>query len=159
MCSEYEEMVQYAFNEGVQVIEYDFNGELGGYYCDGYIFIDKSADEPDKIALLAEEIGHYYTATDDISELNTAEKCKQERKGRSWAINKLLSFDDIVESIINGSDTLYQVADDLDLTIEFLNEAIAYYHSKYGSSYDYDGYTVLLSNNSVIVHPAFWEWE
>ncbi len=159
MCSEYEDMVQYAFNEGVQVIEYDFNGDLGGYYCDGYIFIDKFAAENDKLTFLAEEIGHYHTATENISELDTIEKLKQEHQGRNWAIKKLVPFDDIIESIIKGSNTLYQVADDLDLPVDFLNEAIAYYHKKYGSSYDYDGYTVLLSSNSVIVHPAFWEWE
>ena len=159
MCSEYEEMLQYAFDQGVQVIEYDFNGELGGYYCDGYIFIDKSATETDKIALLAEEIGHHYTATENITQTDTIGKWKQEQQGRQWAIEKLVSFDDIIESIIKGNDTLYDVADELSLPVGFLNEAIAYYHSKYGCNYNYDGYTVILSSNSVIVHPAFWECE
>ena len=157
MCSDYEEMLQYAFDQGVQVIEYDFDGELGGYYCDGYIFIDKFASETDKIALLAEEIGHYYTATEDITQTDTIAKLKQEQQGRRWAIQKLVSFGDIVESIIKGSNNLYDVADDLSLPIEFLNEAIAYYHGKYGCNFDYDGYTVILSGNSIIVHPALWE--
>lgn len=157
MCSEYEEMVQHAVSQGVQVIEYDFNGKMKGYYCDGYIFIDRCATENDKLTVLAEEIGHHQTATDNISELDTVEKLKQERQGRNWAIRQLVSFNDIVDSIIKGSDTLYQVAEDLGLPINFLNEAIAYYHRKYGCNYHYGGYTVLLSNNSVIVHPAFGE--
>ena len=157
MCNEFEEMLQYAFDQGVQVIEYAFNGELGGYYCDGYIFIDKFATEADKLALLAEEIGHHYTAVADISHADTANKRKQEQQGRRWAIKTLVSFNDIVESVIKGSDNLYDISEDLRLPVDFLNEAIAYYHSKYGCNYDYDGYTVILSSNSIIVHPALWE--
>ena len=57
MCSEYEDMVQYAFNEGVQVIEYDFNGDLGGYYCDGYFSLISLQQKMINLLFLPKKLG------------------------------------------------------------------------------------------------------
>lgn len=153
MCSEYEEMVQLAYDQGVYVIEFDFNGSMQGYYCDGYVFIDKYANESQKLALLAEELGHHYTATQNITTLDTLENRKQEAIGRQWAIEQLLPIEDIIESVIGGCYNLYEVSEHLNLPMDFISEALSYYNRKKGERFEYADHLVILSEGSIIVHP------
>lgn len=153
MCSEYEEMIQLAYEQGIYVIEFDFNGDMQGYYCDGYVFIDKYADESQKTALLAEELGHHYTATRNITTLDTLENRKQELAGRQYAIENLLPIEDIIESIIGGCHNLYEISEHLDLPMDFISEALSYYIRKKGERFEYADHLIILSEGSIIVHP------
>jgi uncharacterized protein (DUF433 family) len=52
---------------------------------------------------------------------------KQEYKARCWAYNKLVSPEDICNAAKNGCHEIYEIAEELDLPEEFLQECIAYY--------------------------------
>ena len=152
----YDEMLEIASNEGIQVIEFDFSDtNMSGYYCDDIVFIDKnSASTIEKKCVLAEEIGHHFTAAaGDITEANDVTKLKIENLGRQWGYNQLISIEDIVYSIIGGCETAADIADHLDITEEFLSEATAYYAKKYGYETIIADHRVLFSDCSIIVHP------
>lgn len=150
----YEELLDIAEKEGITVIEYDFSGDTLGLYCDGCIFINKWANSIEKACTLAEEIGHHSTASENIFRMESLESRKQEILGRNWGIKQVLLFDDIIDAIIGGCERLSEIAEHLDITEDFLSEALGYFLQKNGPRIEYDDYTVILSANSVIVHPT-----
>ena len=149
----YEELLEIAKNEGITVVDYELDDETIGLYCDGYVLINKNADAVERYCTLAEELGHHYTATDNIVETDTIEKCKQEHLGRRWGFEALLPINDILDVIIDGYDCIYLAAEQLDVTPEYLQEALVYYSQKYGPQMEYGDYIAIFSNESLIVHP------
>lgn len=106
------------------------------------IAIRKDMPEIQKKCVLAEELGHYRTTVGDILDQNKAENRKQELRARVWAYNKLIGLRGIVDSCIHGCRTAYETAEYLDVTEEFLTEAIQYYKSKYGIYTNLDNYVI-----------------
>ncbi len=149
----YEELLEYAVNEGITVIDFELGDKTKGLYCDGYVFIDKHCAESEKLCALAEELGHHYTASSNIVCLDTMEKRKQEQLGRRWGYETILSLERILDAIIEGYDNLADLAEQLYVTPEYLQEALVYYGQKHGSSLDYHDHRVIFSDASVIVHP------
>lgn len=86
-----------------------------------------------KKCVLTEELGHYCTTTGNILDQQDAMNRKQERRARIWAYDKLISLFGIVKSYNAGCRISYEIAEYLDITEEFLNEAICTYRSKYGT--------------------------
>ena len=149
----YDELLIVAENEGVTVVEYEFDGKYSGLYCDGYAFIDKTASNIQKCCTLAEELGHHFTAASNIVETDSIDKCKQEQLGRRWGFENILPVQKIIDAIINGCDTLYAIAEQLEVTPEYLQDALKYYSQKYGPDISYGDYVVVFSSESLIVHP------
>ena len=149
----YEELLEIAKNEGVTVVDYDLGERLSGLYCDGCVLINKNSDTAEKYCTLAEELVHHYTATGNIVETDTIDKCRQEQQGRRLGYEMILPIQDILNVIIDGYDTLPLVAEQLDVTPEYLQEALIYYGKKYGPEAEYGDYIVTFSNESLIVHP------
>lgn len=88
--------------------------------------------EIEKKCVLAEELGHYYTTVGNIlDQTNTANR-KQERRARVWAYNEMISLSDLVDSYKDGCRSRYEIAEHLEVTEEFLQECLDYFHEKYG---------------------------
>lgn len=114
---------------------------LKGLYYDGNIIIDKSVDTKAELkCILAEELGHHHTSHGDI--LCYEENIKQENKARDWAIDKLVSLDDFIEIYETGCRSLYEAAEVLEITEEFLKQSIEYYKRKYGAFVEYKDYAI-----------------
>ena len=86
----------------------------------------------EKTCILAEELGHYYTSSGDILDQQDISNRKQERRARVWAYDLLIGLSGIVKAYRHGCSNLYEMADYLEVTEEFLRDALEYYHSKYG---------------------------
>lgn len=150
----YEELLQLAYDQGVQVVDFDFEGDMTGYYCNNVAFIDKNTDENrEKKCILAEELGHHFTTVGDITGEDTIDKRKQEQLGRRWGFEAIIPIEDIIDVIIDGSDCIYLAAEQLDVTPEYLQEALIYYSQKYGPEMEYGDYIIMFSDSSLIVHP------
>lgn len=149
----YEELLEIAVNEGVTVIDYDLDKETMGLYCDGFILIDKSANPEEKYCTLAEELGHYFTACENIVETDSIEKCKQEQRGRRWGYEKILPLETIIDAVIDGYDNIALLTERLDVTPEYLQDALIYYNQKHGPKLEYHDHIVVFSDGSLIVHP------
>lgn len=96
----------------------------------------------EKGCVLAEELGHYHTTVGDILDQNNTENRKQERRARIWAYNKLVGMSGIVSAYRAGCRNTHEMAEHLEVTEEFLLEALDCYRQKYGTHTCFDNYTV-----------------
>lgn len=96
--TKYEEILDQAHNNNVPVYEnYNFSNRIKGLYCDGSIALNQNlATSTEKACVLAEELGHHYTATRDIIDQSTVENRKQEMLGRLVAYNKMVGLRGLV---------------------------------------------------------------
>lgn len=141
----YEKLLNTADKENLIVIEnYNFsNTRIKGLYCDGTVALDENVKkQTDKACILAEELGHYHTTVGDIINQNKTENRKQELHARVWAYNKLIGLRGIVDSYIYGCRSTYETAEYLEVTEEFLIEAMQYYKGKYGTHATIDNYVI-----------------
>lgn len=89
----------------------------------------------EKSCILAEELGHYYTTTGNILDQSKTENRKQERRARLWAYNKMITMDKLANAKKSGCRNRYEISEYLDVTEEFLQEAIDSYKDIYGTGY------------------------
>lgn len=139
-----EKLEQDAFDDKVRVYDFYLGEEtLKGFYTDGNIAINTSVnDSREKTCVLAEELGHYHTTTGDILDQSDTMNRKQEYRARLWGYNRLIGLMGIINAYIHGCQTLYEMAAYLDVTEEYLREAIFCYKNKYGVYKKIDNYVV-----------------
>lgn len=94
-----------------------------------------------KVCVLAEELGHYYTTVGCILDPTTANQ-KQEHRARLWAYNKLIGLHGIISAYKSGCRNTYEIAEHLEVTEAFLMEAISCYRQKYGIYTNIDNYVI-----------------
>ena len=140
----YEKLLSEANNIGVNVDEsFNFNGKTKGLYVDGNIALSSNlSNTAEKSCILAEELGHHYTSSGNIIDMSVTQNRKQELHARLWAYNKLIGLMGIVRSYKAGCKSIYETAEYLEVTEEFLTEALQYYKSKYGICTNIDNYII-----------------
>ena len=106
------------------------------------IAIRKDLSNTEKGCVLAEELGHYHTTVGNILDQSLVANRKQELRARVWAYNKLIGLTGIISSYEHGYDSIHDTAEFLDVTEEFLTEALQYYKSKFGIYTTVDNYVV-----------------
>ena len=138
----YEILLDEACNEGLVVREKPLkynNGRIKGKR----IAIRKDIDTSiEKSCILAEELGHYYTTVGNIIDLSDAQNRKQERQARIWAYNKQIGLRGLIKAYEQGCKNRYEIAEFLEVTEEFLEDAIKCYREKYGVYTAIDNYIV-----------------
>lgn len=95
-----------------------------------------------KAAVLCEEIGHYETAVGNILDQSITANRKQELRGRIWAYNRLIGLTGILRAYKMGCRNRYEMAECLDVPEETLQEALDYYHSRFGICTQVDNYVI-----------------
>ena len=115
---------------------------LKGLYVDGNIAIEKYMSYSEKTCVLAEELGHHHTTVGDILDQSSAENRKQERRARLWAYNKLIGLNGIISAYKSGCRNAHEVAEHLNITEAFLQEALSCYRQKYGLHARIDNYVI-----------------
>lgn len=96
----------------------------------------------EKGCVLAEELGHYHTTTGDILNQADVQNRKQEIHARMWAYNRLVGLQGIISAYKAGCRNMYDMAAHLDVTEEFLQEALSCYKQKYGVCTRIDNYVI-----------------
>lgn len=142
---EYNELLLNAEKSNVNIIEnYDFSGtQIKGLYCNGTIALNKRIEtEQERKCILAEELGHHYTAVGNILDQSLSSNRKQELHGRIYAYNKLVGLMGIVDAYKNHCISLSETAEHLDVPEDFLKDALNYYKSKYGRYTIVDNYAI-----------------
>ncbi len=114
------------------------------------IAIRKDLTETEKKCVLAEELGHYYTAVGDILDQSDVSSRKREMRGRIMAYDRLVGLTGIVSAYKHGCRSLSESAEHLGVTEAFLADAICYYRRKYGS-YTTTGHYGILFEPSIAV--------
>lgn len=106
------------------------------------IAINKNLTLKEKACVLAEEMGHYCTTVGNILDQSDASNQKQELRARLWAYNKMVGLDGIIKAYKHGCKELYDTAEFLDVTEDFLKETLNIYSGKYGTYVEYKGYII-----------------
>lgn len=60
---------------------------------------------------------------------------KQEYRAKKWAYYILVPYENLKKAIKSGFNTIYELADYFDVTIEYMQNAIKFYQDKYGYIY------------------------
>lgn len=138
----YDELLSQASSENLLVKEVPLLGSDGRIYNNRIAIRKDIPTLKQKSCVLAEELGHYYTGVGNILEQNSINNIKQERYGRIWAYNHQIGLMGILQSYLANCRTLYDMAEYLEVTEEFLIDALQYYKSKYGTFTEIDNYII-----------------
>lgn len=106
------------------------------------ILIRNNMAPKEKSCVLAEEIGHYYTTVGNILDQSNVGNRKQELRARLWAYDKMIGLEGIVKSYQHGCRNLYETAEYLDVTENFLKDALIAFQNKYGINVEYGKYVI-----------------
>lgn len=137
--------------EPIRVYETNMPKNIKGLYGDNVIWINRSlATNIEKGCVLAEELGHYHTSSGDILDQSSIPNRKQEARARRWAYEKLVPLLSFVEAHKHGIRNRHELALTLDVTEEFIQNAIDYYKEKYGISIQVESYTVIFEPLGVL---------
>ena len=103
---------------------------------DCFIGMDKSvSDGSDRERLhLAHELGHCCTGA--FYNRNATVDCRQKHENTAdkWAIQHLISVDDLDDAVAAGYTEIWDLADHFGVTEEFMKKAVCYYvHSNVAS--------------------------
>ena len=104
-----------------------------------------------KADVLAEELGHYYTTVGRIIDQDTANARKQERIARLWAYDKRVGLSGIILGYRNHCHNLHELSECLEVSEEFLNEALECYREKYGCYTELDGYVIMFEPHLAVM--------
>ncbi|WP_436629648.1 ImmA/IrrE family metallo-endopeptidase [Latilactobacillus sakei] len=104
------------------------------------IIINANRTRTEQAQTLVEEISHQEISVGDILNPNDIESAKQETIARRRSFNRLVPLDKLVAAYWQSTNE-FELADHLDVTVEYLFDVLAYYREKYG---------VIVKNNILI---------
>ena len=140
-------------HKSVNILETDLSEVKGlkGLYVDNNIALEKNMTSIEKACVLAEELGHYYTTAGNILDQSKTENRKQELRARIWAYNKQIGLSGIVNAYKHGCHNIYEMAEYLDVTEEFLKDALQQYRNKYGICKTIDNYIIFFEPHLAVM--------
>ena len=138
----YEQLLTAADQEGLLVKEQPLTGH-DGLIRGSRIAIRKNIEtQAEKSCVLAEEIGHYRTSSGNILDQNKAGSRKQEYRARLYGYNLKIGLAGLIRAYEARCRNRYEMAEYLDVTEEYLEEAIDCYKAKYGLYVSIDNYLI-----------------
>lgn len=138
----YEQLLS-SSGENIIVVEKNFKSQAKGLCKSNKIGISKAiSTSTEKACILAEELGHYYTTVGNILDQSSVSNRKQELRARMWAYNRQIGLLGIIKSYEHGCRNLYDMAEYLEVTEEFLSDALNYYKVRYGEFTVIDHYII-----------------
>lgn len=137
----YEELLMESDNKELIIKEKNLLGYKGRIYKNR-IAIRKNLTTTEKSCILAEELGHHYTTVGDILDQDDTGNRKQEQRARLWAYNKQIGLRGIIRAYEAHLTETHEVAEFLEVTPEFLSDALQCYRSKYSPCIAIDNYII-----------------
>lgn len=138
----YDDTLKMADNLGLVVREKPLKSSDGRLYNNRVAIRRTIPTSVEKSCVLAEEIGHYRTGYGDITRLKSVSDRKQEHRARLYGYNLKIGLMGLIRAYKHGCHSLYEAAEYLDVTEEYLKEAIDCYKSKYGEYVEIDNYVI-----------------
>ncbi|WP_411162380.1 ImmA/IrrE family metallo-endopeptidase [Latilactobacillus sp. VITA-14] len=109
----------------------DMPAGIDGLCIGKTIVINANRTRVEQAQTLAEEISHQEISVGDILNPNDIESAKQETIARRRSFNRLVPLDKLVAAYWQ-STTEFELAEHLDVTVEYLFDVLAYYRERYG---------------------------
>lgn len=146
----YEDLLVLSDSENLIVKEKDIPGYGGRIYKNRIAINRALPTQAEKSCILAEEIGHHCTSSGDILDQTDIMNRKQEYRARFYGYNLKIGLTGLIRAYEAGCRNLFEMADFLDATEEYLKEAIQCYKSKYGICTAVDNYIIYFEPFAVI---------
>ena len=146
----YDELLMDADHEQLIVKEKPLVNNDGRIYKNR-IAIRTDLTDIEKSCVLAEELGHYHTTVGNILDQSDDGNQKQEMRARLWAYDKKIGLHGIINAYEARRTNIDEMADFLDITPEFLRDAIKCYKSTYGLYVTLDNYIIYFEPNLSVV--------
>lgn len=143
----YEQLLIDAECEHIITKEKTLNCTAKGLIKGNKILISKNLSSTEKKVILSEELGHYHTTVGNILNMEDIGNRKQELRARVWSYNKLIGLNGIINAHKQRCLNFSDMADYLDITEDFLHEALEYYKGKYGVCIKVDNYIIYFEPN------------
>lgn len=138
----YEQLLTVADQEGLLVKEHSLINH-DGLISGRRIAIRRNIEtQAGKSCVLAEEIGHHCTSSGDILNQTDIMHRKQEYRARFYGYNLKIGLSGLLRVYEAGCRNLFEMAEFLDATEEYLKEALLCYKSKYGICTAVDNYII-----------------
>lgn len=134
------------------------SGISGLYYSNGIdnplIAINENLKtQSEQACVLAEELGHHCTSCGNLltdHKIDNTIVRQQETRAKRWAYKRLIPLNRIVEAYEAGCKTLYEFAEYLEVTENFLRGALKQYAAKYGVYKQYENYIIYFDPPAVL---------
>lgn len=120
-----------------------------------YIFIEPNQSDSDKYEILREEYDHLVTSVGMVlnqpgdSHLQKQSNRRQELIARHLSYKELVTIDDLIDCWHCGLTEPWEIADHLDVSVAFLNDAITYlkgiYPAEFCTKTEYGRYRVIVN--------------
>lgn len=98
---------------------------------DGSCFVaidpDKIRDESDERTKLSHELGHCITGAFYNQYSNFDCRQRHENRADKWAVNHLISVEDLDDAIADGCTEIWELAERFGVTEPFMRKAVCYY--------------------------------
>lgn len=147
----YEQLLTVADQNGLLVKE-KFLNDHDGLIKGNRIAIRKDIEtQKEKSCVLAEEIGHDCTSYGDILDQNDVMNRKQEYRARLYGYNLKIGLTGLIRAYEEGCRNLYEMAECLDVTEEYLRNALQCYRSKYGECVSVDNYLIYFEPKFAVI--------
>ena len=138
----YEELLILSDSENLVVKEKNIPGYGGRIYKNRIAINRTLPTQIEKSCVLAEELGHHYTTVGNILDQTDINNRKQEYRARLYGYNLKIGLTGLIRAYEAGCRNLYEMAEYLDATEEYLKEAIDCYKAKYGLCASVDNYII-----------------
>ncbi|MBR1709261.1 MAG: ImmA/IrrE family metallo-endopeptidase [Clostridia bacterium] len=127
-----EELIALAVKRGIIVDYFRISGRALALDLDGtyYIALNPELKDPELKEALAHELGHCFTRGFYSIRTPFAVRDWIEETAKRWAYKMLLPLDKVQELIKNGHDCYWRIAYEMELTEDFVKNAIEYYRSQ-----------------------------
>lgn len=137
----YDELLKDAEDKGLYVKEKHLRS-CKGRIKGNKIAIKKDITTIEKACVLAEEIAHAELNVGNILDQTITCNRKQEYKARMLAYDKMIGINGLIEAYEAGCTGVAMIAEYLEVTEQFLIEAVNAYRDKYGLFVKRDNYLV-----------------
>ena len=129
----YEELVENASKDGLTVIEDTIQSLDGICIGDCIIIRDDISTTAKKADVIAEEIGHNKYTVGDIIDQSITDNKKQENRARLYAYNLRIGLNGLLQAFKANCKTINEIADYLEVSEDFLLDALERYRQIYGT--------------------------
>lgn len=142
--TKYERALQEAADNDLEIIEdFAFDSDAGGILVGNTVLMSRRLRTyKEKACVLAEEIAHHDLNVGDILDQSDAGNSQQEYRARMRAFDRLVGLAGIVTCFKADDRNLYEMAERLEVTEDFLKEALEAYRLRYGEGVRIDNFWI-----------------
>ncbi len=115
-----------------------------------YINSNTNTTTAEKVVTLSEEIAHYQTGSGNIVQQKNISDWKQENIARRVGNQRLVTLDGILHCWKQGFETSEEIAEELEVTIECVEDAIESYRITHGIRFEYKNYEIKFNTDTNI---------